>query len=29
MQLTHESAQKRLSDMHMNDMPVMEIRPKP
>ncbi len=29
MQLSHESAQKRLSDMHMNDMPVMEIRPKP
>lgn len=27
MQLTHDTAQRRLSELHMDDMPVMEIRP--
>ena len=27
MQLTHESALRRLSELHMDDMPVVEIHP--
>ena len=29
MQLTHESALRRLSELHMDDMPVVEIHPTP